>query len=134
MKVNIAIKSISKTRNIETKLYEISDSILTLKDLIQNIVEIEVNNYEKDSFKSLSQNEINLMVDQGKIAFGFKYREDSPVDKNEAKGIAIDAFKDGIFHIFLNNDNIENLEDEISLHENDTIAFIRLTMLSGRYF
>lgn len=42
------------------------------------------------------------------------------------------AFKDGLFRIFLNDNELSSLEENINLQENDKLTFIRLTMLSGR--
>ena len=42
------------------------------------------------------------------------------------------AFNDGLFRIFLNNNELSSLEEKINLQENDKLTFIRLTMLSGR--
>ena len=65
-------------------------------------------------------------------------------DLNEAVATAILAYRDGLVAIFI-NDEIVDVESadptpteeelrnhKLSLHENDTISFIRLTMLSGR--
>ena len=42
------------------------------------------------------------------------------------------AFNDGLFRIFLNDNELSSLEEKINLQENDELTFIRLTMLSGR--
>ena len=42
------------------------------------------------------------------------------------------AFNDGLFRIFLNDNELSSLEEKIKLQENDKLTFIRLTMLSGR--
>lgn len=132
MNIKINIKSVSKTRGVEPVIYEVLDNIKTLEYLILNLVDIEIDKYENHEFKALTQEDINRMLDIGKISFGFKYREDS-VDRNNAKEIATLAFLDGLYVVFINQIKIEELRDEINLKDDDEVSLIRLTMLSGRY-
>lgn len=134
MNINIAIKSAAKTRNIKQVPYEVSGDICNLKDLIINLVNIEIDKYENHTFKVLSQEDINTMVDLGKISFGFKYREHDRVNREEAVNIALLAFEDGLFVVFINDVQVESLTNKLVLNDNDVLSFIRLTMLSGRYF
>jgi len=130
--IKINIKSISKTRGVKHIIYEVLDNIKTLECLILNLVDIEIDKYENHAFKALTQEDINSMLDIGKISFGFKYRE-SNIDRNNAKEIATLAFIDGLYVVFINQIKIEELTDEINLKEDDEVSLIRLTMLSGRY-
>ena len=45
---------------------------------------------------------------------------------------ALQSFEDGLYRVFLNDDELERLDEEIDVKENDTLTFIRLTMLAGR--
>lgn len=132
MNIKINIKSISKTRGVKSVIYEVLDNIKTLECLILNLVDIEIDKYENHTFKALTQEDINSMLDIGKISFGFKYRE-SNIDRNNAKKIATLAFSDGLYVVFINQIKIEELTNEINLKEDDEVSLIRLTMLSGRY-
>jgi hypothetical protein len=73
------------------------------------------------------------MVISGKISFGFKYRE-VEIDRENAQDVALLAFKDGLFAVFINNDEIKALDENLSLKNNDIVTFIRFTMLTGRYY
>ena len=44
---------------------------------------------------------------------------------------AIQSYEDGIYRIFLNDEEVGALSDSINLRQDDIITFIRLTMLSG---
>ncbi len=143
MKVYINIKSISRTRGIEPIEYLLKQDIQTVEDLICNLVDIEIDKYENHHIKVLSQEDINSMLTNGKISFGFKYREilekehglhTKVIDRNEAKDIATLAFADGLFSLFINEDQFEKLDDMINIKDNDEITLIRLSMLAGRYF
>ncbi len=143
MKIKINIKSVSKTRGIEPQIYEIKSDIRTLENLITNLVDIEIDKYENSEFKALNQQDINEMLESGKISFGFKYREifnleqgqqNKKIDRDHAKEIALLAFTDGLYVVFINKIKIKNLSDNINITESNELTLIRLTMLSGRYF
>lgn len=133
MHIKINIKSLGKTRGIEPTDYIVSDDIETTKDLIHNLVDIEIDKYERQDFKVLSQEDINNMMDSGKISFGFKYRE-KEIDRAEAKKIAVQAFLDGLYAIFITETSIEDINQKIHLSNGNELTLIRLTMLSGRYY
>ncbi len=130
MKIKVSLKSIAKTRGIQYVDYNILDNLATLRDLIKNLCDIEIDKYENKEFKILSQEDISNMVNQGKISFGFKYREDI-IDRKKAYENAFLSFKDGLYRVFINDEEVENLETNINLKENDTLTLIRLTMITG---
>lgn len=135
MKVFVVVKPVGKTRGFEKIEVEIekSDS-QNISNLISFFVNREISRYEADEFRVLSQSDIDDMVDRGKVSFGFKYREHEEIDRAEAIRVALESFADELFVVFINDKQIESLEDELTLVEGDEISFIRLTMLSGRYF
>lgn len=133
MIVKIAVKSAAKRRNIEYRDYELP-AVKNLQELIGALVDCEINRYEQDELKVLSQTDIDTMLEQGKVTFGFKYREDVVIDRNEAKRTAIEAFNDGLFVVFINDKQIEDINEALSLKNNDVIVLVRLTMLAGRCF
>ena len=133
MHIKIDIKSLGKTRGIESIDYIVSDNIETTKDLIHNLVDIEIDRYEQTDFKILNQDDLNKMMDSGKISFGFKYRE-KELDRVEAKSIAVQAFLDGLYAIFINETSVEDIDQKIYLSDNIKVTLIRLSMLSGRYY
>ncbi len=130
MVIKVLLKSIAKTRGVEYVDYIVSDKIKNLEDLIINLCNIEIDKYEKNEFEVLSQEDINNMVNQGKVSFGFKYREDV-IDREKAYENALLSFKDGLYRVFINDEEVEELNKEICLKENDTLALIRLTMMTG---
>lgn len=127
------LKSASKTRGIEPICYDIKEDTNSLQSLITQLVYTEIDRYEKDQFHVLSQKDLDDMVMAGKISFGFKYKKDH-IDKNHALNVALQAFKDGLFAVFVDGKEIDDLSDELYLGENKTVTFIRLTMLTGRYY
>ncbi|MEH7612010.1 hypothetical protein, partial [Gottfriedia acidiceleris] len=79
----------------------------------------------------LTQDEINMKSTVGKIGFN-EINNDTNANVKEAISTALLAFQDGLFKVFLNDNEIESLQENIDLHENDEFTFIKLTMLSGR--
>lgn len=81
--------------------------------------------------KPLSETEISDMARIGKIAFGINYG-----GKEQEPGKAVDnallSFEDGLYRVFVNDRQLEKLDDTLELSEGDSLTFIRLTMLSGR--
>ena len=133
MIVKIAVKSAAKRRNIEYRDYELT-AVKNLLELIGALVDCEIDRYEQDELKVLSQADIDTMLEQGKVTFVFKYREDVVIDRSEAKRTAIEAFNDGLFVVFINDKQIEDTNTVLSLQNNDVIVLVRLTMLAGRCF
>lgn len=73
------------------------------------------------------------MAVTGKIAFGIPFgtRE---ADPKEAMETAIAGFQDGLYRIFINDTEAEQLDTFLELKEHDTITIIRLVMLTGGFF
>ncbi len=127
------MKSIAQTRNLQSIDYTIRDDISTLKELITNLVNIEIDKYEQEELKITSQEDLDQMIINGKVSFGFKYRE-TDIDRANAVSVALQAFEDGLYVVFLNNSELKSLNDKLILNENDSISLVRLTMLTGKYY
>ncbi len=133
MNIKIVMKSIAQTRNLQSIDYTIRDDISTLKELITNLVNIEIDKYEQEQLKITSQEDLDQMIINGKVSFGFKYRE-TEIDRTNAVNVALQAFEDGLYVVFLNNSELKSLTDKLILNENDSLSLVRLTMLTGRYY
>ncbi len=133
MNIKIIMKSISQTRNLQSIDYSIRDDVNTLKELISNLVNIEIDKYEQEELKIASQEDLDQMIINGKVSFGFKYRE-TDIDRANAVSVALQAFEDGLYVVFLNNSELKSLTDKLILNENDSLSLVRLTMLTGRYY
>lgn len=134
MNINIIIKSVAKTRNLNAVSYTIADNTHTAKDLITALVHCEINRYENHTLRALSQQELDEMVENGKVSFGFKYRAQGEIDRKEAVKVALEAFDDGLFVLFVGKIKYTSQNDVLNLKGGENISLIRLTMLTGRYF
>ena len=81
----------------------------------------------------LTTQQITDMADVGKIAFGINYGEKKP-DLQQAIETALQAFADGIYRVFLNEEELTALDQQITLNAEDTLTFVRLTLLAGRMY
>ena len=133
MTIQLTMKSITQTRGVQLAQYHIRDDIHMLQALIENLVDIEVTRFEEKELQVTSQRQLDDMVTAGKVSFGFKYGEDT-IDRPFAKKVAVLAFQDGLYAVFLNDTQIEELKEPLHLKENDILTLIRFTMLAGRYF
>ena len=53
-------------------------------------------------------------------------------DLEKAIENALQSYEDGIYRVFVNDEEMGEIESEIELKEKDELTFVRLTMLAGR--
>ena len=137
MKVFVNVKQIGKRKNkIDRKKYEISGEIKTVKELLTEFVTINVKKFnegliEEDVVPYLTDEKISDLSDAGKISFGVDYNGKKP-DLEKAIENALQSYADGIYRVFVNDEEMGEIESEIELKEKDELTFVRLTMLAGR--
>ena len=137
MKVFVNVKQIGKKKNkIDRKEYEISGEIKTVKELLTEFVTINVKKFnegliEEDVVPYLTDEKISDLSDAGKISFGVDYNGKKQ-DLEKAIENALQSYEDGIYRIFVNDEEVGEIESEIELKEKDELTFVRLTMLAGR--
>ena len=107
----------------------------TLKKLIEAVVTQQVEAFnarksEKNLIKYLQKSEIDTQKESGKIGFNDSYN-DTKADVNAAIDNALLAFEDGIYCVFVDEEQVEKLEEQIQITESSTLYFIRLTFLAG---
>ena len=139
-------KSIGKNKRIKTVPLEYKNVPSNVYELIEETVKIMVNDFyarAKNKETPLTEEQIQDLSEIGRVSFGIIYNDKMP-DIKEAVDTAVLAYRDGLVAIFINDELIEvsaeqptPTEEELKncsreLHENDTISFVRLTMLAGR--
>ncbi len=138
MRLKIIQKSAASTRGLNQIMWECHAQIKNVADLISALVHREIDRFESDGKAELtahSQADIDAMLKVGKVSFGFRYREDTgSIDRKHAIDVAKLAYKDQLFSLFINNEELHSLEQAITLHQDDEITLIRLVMLAGRYY
>lgn len=122
--------------NIDTK-----EDTISIQELLYLIVQQQVENYNQKSIekedediqKLPKENYLPLLIESGKASFSSIYNENK-VNLIKAQETASQAFEDGMFAIFLGDQQFEDLAEEVSLTTNQSFTFIRLTFLVGSYW
>jgi hypothetical protein len=109
---------------------------LTLRDLISRVVRTEVQKFKQRQedrlvFRALTAKQIAEGAEKGKIEMGGSEVPLQPVDEEEAIATACQAFEDGIFLVVIDGEDYREIDRQIYLQPDSTIAFVRLTMLAG---
>lgn len=117
----------------------------TLRSLLASIVAVEVAAYNARAVGSadgeapdaatllaaLSPEQIQDAADSGKVGFGLRYGATTE-DGETAIANALQAFEDGLYRVFAGDRELADMDAPLALEENDSLTFIRLTMLTGR--
>ena len=144
MEIKVTVKQLGKKhpvlseQNIEIAYEEAN---ITSENLLKLIVQQQVDEFNAKSFelededyaKIPQDNYLNLLTDTGKVGFGSIYNL-KKADLQQAQDNAIQAFEDGMFAVFYNEEQLESLTQTIDLELKHTFTFIRLTFLAGSYW
>ncbi|MDO9087975.1 MAG: hypothetical protein Q7U53_17345 [Anaerolineaceae bacterium] len=107
----------------------------SLAELIRSIVQDEVNaanqgNQVNRLSQVMSFEEIEHAKAAGKIAISDKSRK-TIVDPEKEIEKALKAFSRGVYYVFIDNNQINHLDEEVIINTGSKILFIRLTPLVG---
>ena len=139
MKVYIQVKKQGKRiQTVGSIPYELETCPATLRELIACMVNQGVEGYNErlrsgEQNKALSEAEIQDMSQVGKVAFGIPFGE-REANPQKAVDAALLAFTDGLYRFYINELEITELDTPVYLCKDDTIAIIRLVMLTGGLF
>ncbi len=135
MKIIINVKGLSRKKVIYQEEVELKNKISTTKDLITELVKINVEKFnkkidEKDILSIMTNENIAKAARIGKI--GDEVHGNKKANLKKALDTAYLAFEDGLYCIFINDEQTEKLDDSLNLKDGDILTLIRLTMLAGR--
>lgn len=135
MKIIINVKGLSRKKVIHQEEVELKNKISTTKDLITKLVKINVEKFnkkidERDILSIMTNENIAKAARIGKI--GDEVHGDKKANLEKALDTAYLAFEDGLYCIFINDEQTEKLDDSLNLKDGDILTLIRLTMLAGR--
>ena len=108
---------------------------LKLRDLITSIVIKEVEAFrlrqeERKLARVMSSQQIQQSAEAGKVDPGERDLQQT-LNTDEAVSVALQAFEDGLYFVFIDEVQQTNLESEVFLKSNSKIVFLRLTALVG---
>ncbi|PIM89104.1 hypothetical protein CI111_10175 [Fusobacterium animalis] len=135
MKIIINVKGLSRKKVIHQEEVKLKNKISTTKDLIKELVKINVEKFnkkidERDILSIMTNENIAKAARIGKI--GDEVHRDKKANLEKALDTAYLAFEDGLYCIFINDEQTEKLDDSLNLKDGDILTLIRLTMLAGR--
>lgn len=107
-----------------------------VRELISQIVREQVRQFEdrqqqRQFLRVLTEKEITVGLDRGKIESGKSDVPLQPVDIDAAIETALIAFQDGLYLIVIDEKQVQSLDDRFSLKPESHVTFIRLTLLAG---
>ena len=108
---------------------------LKLRDLITSIVIKEIEAFrlrqeERKLARVMSRQQIEQDVIGGKVDPG-EHDIQQEVNVDEAIAVALQAFEDGLYFIFIDDVQQTRLDHEVFLKTNSKVMFLRLTALVG---
>src|SRR5262245_2146506 len=108
---------------------------LTLRDLITRVVRLEVEAFhkrqeERRTFKALTARDVAAGAVRGKVDMGGRDTKQH-VDPDEAVGVALEAFEDGLYLAIVDGQEQRSLDAQVFLNPDSKVAFVRLAMLAG---
>ena len=145
MLIHISVKQAGKKKPVIAEREIDVGCPQTVRQLLEGIVAQEVAAYNaktaenaagwtpQDSliFKALTENEMEDLADTGKIGFGARYNTKQQ-NSEEAIDNALQSFEDGLYRVFINDEEVHRPDEPLSLQEGARLTFFRLTMLAGR--
>lgn len=108
---------------------EFDTDLVSVKDIITMRVEKEVERYNQklpEYFNGLVE-----PTDAEKTLNGYKLKANKIIDAEKQVYIALNAFQKNGYFVLIDNIQCEELEQKITIKQNTTISFIKLTPLVG---
>jgi hypothetical protein len=138
MQIKFSIKQLGKKRAfIDSQSIEIAGNYgqYSLKEVLSRIVSQQVETFnqkrsEKSLFNFLQETDIQDQAAKGRVRFGAVYNE-TQADVEKAIETVLLAFEDGIIAVFVDDEQIDLINQPIQVSQNSTFTFVRLTFLAG---
>jgi hypothetical protein len=113
-----------------------------LRDLLAAVVRAEVAAYldraeQRSLVQVLTERSLADAIDRGAVRPGGGQAETADrgpgvvVDPEEAVATALLAFTDGLYHVFVDDEQVEDLERAVELGPDTRLLFLRLVPLAG---
>ncbi len=135
--ININLKRLGK-KKVHSLPIILKNNCNTLQLLITKLVKnkVEEFNQKREDNKLISfltPTAIQEQSETGKVGFG-DINNRTKADLETSIANALQAFEDGLFVVFIDDNEITSLEQTITYTDNSDITFIRMTFLTGTYW
>jgi len=136
MEFKVQIKQAGKKVNsITTAVLHLKNNPSTVEELLRLTVKATLAGFKERAGNEdavlLSNQKIEDMASSGKISFSL-LEGNSKADEDSAIENALQSFEDGLVALFIDDTRYEDLKQSLSLSGNETLTFVKLTMLAGR--
>ena len=110
-------------------------SRMTLRELIAAVVAHEVQAFrerqeERKLALILSPEQITQGAARGKVDLGERDLQQTVIESDAIK-TALQAFEDGLYYVFLNDTQLEVLDEDVTVSHDSRLLFVRLVALAG---
>ena len=136
MDIYVRVKAIGKRKDILAPTpYTIPDGVCSLRQLLSAVVQKEVAQYNSKETEAqlipfLTQQELDDQAKIGKVSFGTIY-SDKKADPGKAVANAIQCWEDGLVRVFMNDEELAELDAPLTIEAQAVFTFMRLTFLAG---
>ncbi|HEX4750330.1 MAG TPA: hypothetical protein VH302_12370 [Bryobacteraceae bacterium] len=108
----------------------------SVRDLLAAVVRAELDNFKtrKENaqyLRLLTERDIENGYDLGKIVSGGQDADERAPSLEQAIDAVVTGFHDGLYYMFLNDSQVESLEQPVPAREVADVLFVRLTPLAG---
>lgn len=137
MNVWVTVKSLGRRKPSLAKQPVVLPGVPgTLRELIGYVVAAQLQSLQErqgdqELLACLMPEELNARAEAGKVGFGALYNKELP-ELEQALETAIAAYEDGLYKVFVREEDICELDAPLALNDGDELVFIRFTMLAGR--
>ena len=107
---------------------------LTLRGLLTRLVRVEVDSYNaRREDRRLDRVLSTADLEQGHATgkFAPEARDTPPADPEPAVDAALQAFEDGLYLVFIDDQEQRDLDQPVRLQPDSRVLFVRLTFLAG---
>ncbi len=113
-----------------------SGGAVKLRDLLSHIVRCEVAlfNERKEKRKliqTLTARQIAQGAEVGRIVSGGREEDENSADPECSVETALLAFSDGLFFVFVDDEQRQDLDESIMLYNDTRLTFLRVVALAG---
>lgn len=136
MTIFVKVKSPGARRHLSALPVELPSVPLTLEELMEQIVRENVAAYnakrvDADVVALLTQESIETQGATGKVGFGRRFGGKA-ADVTKSVEAAVLAFQDGLYRVFIDEQEATDLQGALQLRDGAEVVFLRFTFLAGR--
>lgn len=137
MKLSFTVKSLGKKRPLLDRIVidldlqpESSTQQLLEKIVAQQVEAYNLRKEDSNLIDFFQEETLDNNAKTGSVKFNEHYNR-TVADKEKATSTVLQAFEDGLIAFFVNDRQLEDLNELVCLREDDAITILRLTFLAG---